>query len=209
MNSLPEELQQEILFSLKEPRDIYRLCATSRQNRQTCADSSFWREKFRRENLPLLEEGDDLAQWLDSYKRALGASRTASRLIESRRMVEIRLDRVPFVELLKPLDEDALVEVWTIMHEKENLERHPHMVITRDGIKEEEMLVIHNYLLVLYPKGNNYLREIEDEQEEITTTGNRKEISSLPTSTLLISKEDLWFMIYQLAFFGYPFLRQG
>lgn len=58
MQDLPEELQEEILFSLREPKDLYRACSTSRTNLSICSGSAFWREKFRRENLPLLEEGD-------------------------------------------------------------------------------------------------------------------------------------------------------
>ncbi|SOB74250.1 hypothetical protein BQ9231_00367 [Cedratvirus lausannensis] len=75
MQDLPIELQEEILFSFSQVTDLARVCSSSQQNKQICSDSSFWEEKFRRENLPLLEEGSNFVEWSDIYRKSLRAAK--------------------------------------------------------------------------------------------------------------------------------------
>lgn len=72
MEELPAELLQEFLLATR-PRDVLAFCSTNRTLYELCSSPYLWREKFRREGIPLLEVGKDFHQWLKIYTRSLRA----------------------------------------------------------------------------------------------------------------------------------------
>ena len=199
MQNLPVELQEEILFSLREPRDLYQACSVSRGNRQLCSDASFWREKFRREDLPLLEEGSNPAQWISIYDRSIQAAHTADRMISSNQEIQIALSQVTDGNLVE-IPGAGIKGLWEVM-QKGGVERYMGWV----AVMQTEITVVHDYYLILYPRGDKYMYEKIDNQEERTEYGTIRQILSVPGIKIALNKEDVWFLVYRLAYFGYPF----
>ncbi|SHO33303.1 Hypothetical protein BQ3484_235 [Cedratvirus A11] len=90
------QVQEEILLFLTEPRDLYKYYSACRQDRDICSSSAFWRERFRRENLPVLEQGEDFSSWMEIYIKSLFSARVANEKVSS--SVEINLSLVTKVE---------------------------------------------------------------------------------------------------------------
>ncbi|SPN79318.1 F-box domain-containing protein [Cedratvirus Zaza IHUMI] len=200
MQDLPIELQEEILFSFSQVTDLARVCSSSRQSRQICSSASFWRAKFRREGLPLLEEGSNFSQWLGIYDRSLKAVQVANAKISSGQEIEIALSRVANVDLVKVLNSD-IEDLWEVT-QKGGVERYIGWVAV---VMQTEITVIHDYYIVLYPQGNKYMYGKIDKQEEITEYGTIRQTLAIPNIKIALSKDDTWFMIYRLVYHGYPF----
>ncbi|SOB74252.1 hypothetical protein BQ9231_00369 [Cedratvirus lausannensis] len=157
--------------------------------------SSFWREKFRTDNLPLLEEGEDFYHWSELYDRSVQAGQVAHEKINSGRTIQIALSKVDNLDLLKVthLDQDT----WESIQEN-NLDNYLSMM-------QEEKTIIHDYYLLLSPRAEFYLYEKIDKREEINNQDIRKQILFLPSTKIALSKDDAWFFVYRLAYHGYPF----
>ncbi|SPN79324.1 F-box domain-containing protein [Cedratvirus Zaza IHUMI] len=116
MQDLPVELQERVLLSLKQPEDLYRACSTSRANFGICSGSVFWRAKFAREGLPLLEEGNNFATWLKIYAESVSSAEIADELISSRDQLLISIKDIPDLSLLQiPGYEKQLETLWREM----------------------------------------------------------------------------------------------
>ena len=196
MQDLPVELQEEILFSIKEPRDLYQACSVSRGNRKICSDASFWREKFRREGLPLLEEESasfNLQQWLESYEKSLQSAQLAHEELADPREDGISLADVYDLSLLPGL-EDILGEAWEKVHSDENV-THGEEIFTE---------TTDEYFVFLGPKTlagklrYNYgiIRESTID-EGGRTHGDLEEIDT----DVFMSKEDAWKVYFGLFYF--------
>nr|WIL04715.1 F-box domain-containing protein [Cedratvirus duvanny] len=201
MDALPLEIQENILLSLVEPDDLLRACSTSRQNREICSGSVFWREKFSREDLPLLQEGYSFASWTAIYKKAFQAAQTADRLVNSGEDILIRLSEIFDLRHLGFVVYKDIREIWQETREGNN--SHTYFVV--DGADEEHQVTIHSdYYLVFTPSSGLYSMDLVDypqstDGEEILP--ERIQTRFGPTLT----KEDMWKVVYRMAFFGYIF----
>lgn len=195
MQNLPIELQEEVLLSLREPKDLYQACSSSRQNRQICSASAFWREKFRRENLPLLEEGNNLSQWLNIYRKSLAAAKRVDKRMLSGYSINISLTQVDDPKILLPLGrEEEITYYWNIMKASDHVQ------------KSRYYKTIHGYTIEFFPgSGANSRYELVDNYEienhdprygpSAYTVTERKKLQDGTVST-----EDLWFILFQLAY---------
>jgi hypothetical protein len=113
------------------------------------------------------------------YERSVQAARIADERIDSGHTIEIALDGIENLDLLRVTDLDQ--DTWEIIQVDKCLSG----------------LITHDYYLVLSPRANFYLYDKIDKQEEQTLL--------LPSAKIALSKDDAWFFIYRLAYFGYPF----
>ncbi|SPN79328.1 F-box domain-containing protein [Cedratvirus Zaza IHUMI] len=198
MQDLPEELQEEILLSLKEPKDLQRACSTSLNQRRICSSASFWREKFRRENLPLVEEGNNFAEWSEIYRKSLRAAKRTDERILSGELIRINLASVDDPEILQPLgNTEEIVRYWNIMQTFTNVER--------DAIR----LTKHYYDIDFFPSPKVSRYELVDNSiiEPVGYAGVRGEmlggytrVKKLKILDGTVSTEDLWFILYQTTY---------
>jgi len=90
--SLPPELSENIL--LHTPiEDLDSLCKISRQYYSLCSDRLFWSKKFRNDGLPLLKEGNSLAEWLLLYKNTVRCMKLAKDIIISFTEDDVRFEQ--------------------------------------------------------------------------------------------------------------------
>ncbi|SHO33311.1 F-box domain [Cedratvirus A11] len=192
MQGLPLELQEEVLFSLKEPEDLSRVCSSSRGSRQICSDRSFWREKFRRENLPLLEEGSSFSQWVQIYRKSLRAARKTDERLTSGDPIKISLVSLDNTDILKPLGQEKQI-------------KHYWLTANNAGANVgDDVRVVHGFNIELYPGPviTNY--ELNDTYTSSRAGFGRGLLATLyPPGTRTIkyltgtvNTEDLWFMLY-------------
>lgn len=77
---LPNEALFEVLLHTPVP-DIRKFCRTSKSHENLCNDAYFWREKFARDGVPLIEEGLDWTSWSNIYLSAVDAQKYVSRFL--------------------------------------------------------------------------------------------------------------------------------
>ncbi|SPN79326.1 F-box domain-containing protein [Cedratvirus Zaza IHUMI] len=188
---------QENLFSIKEADDLYHACSSSQQNKQICSDSSFWEEKFRRENLPLLEEGTNLSQWIQIYQRSLQAARRAEDKINSGERIRFSLLNVSEPGALSSLPNgEELVSYW-----KRLIKQDLQPDIRGGSITTE------SYFLIFSPQPSRREYEYKLFFSVATRRIGGYAINQGPawkgeTVHGNISTEDLWFLLYQLLYSG-------
>lgn len=196
MQDLPVELREEVLFSLTEPDDLYRACSTSQQNRQICSNASFWREKFRRENLPLLREGINTSDWVQVYRKSIKVARKVDKKFASGQRVRINFGSHKNIDFLQPLGYmDMFTKYWRIMRTN-NLEKRGNVTI------------VHAYDVDFFPGPKTSKFELIDNYK--TRTG-REKITGVRLSyadpevihTGSVPSEDLWFVLFQMIYHDY------
>ncbi|SHO33302.1 Hypothetical protein BQ3484_234 [Cedratvirus A11] len=203
MDTLPEEIQENILLSLVDPDDLFRACSTSRESRNICSGSVFWREKFAREGLPLFQEGYTFTAWIAIYKKAFRAAQTADRLIDSGENIEIRMSEIFDLRHLGFYLYKDIREMWqeeregdtSVSYDYMDVEGQEHQVTTRD-----------DYYFVFTPSSGIYDMTIVNYQ--IVNDNQEETISEMPVQTrfgLNLITKDMWTVVYRMAFFGYNF----
>ncbi|SPN79471.1 F-box domain-containing protein [Brazilian cedratvirus IHUMI] len=200
MQGLPVELQEEVLFSLKEPEDLYRACSSSRQNRAICSASVFWREKFRRENLPLLEEGDSFRRWLDIYVKSLRVAEMADQEIAHPQGINLAL--VPDLSLLPGL-ENVLEKEWLEVRSGKNVYSRITKPARRARGQEKEISVFtNNYFIFLLPEDSTYRYQVIYEG---FTSKNGVKGPTLKTLSyqvkVALNQEQVWNILYHLFYY--------
>ncbi|SPN79323.1 F-box domain-containing protein [Cedratvirus Zaza IHUMI] len=198
LQDLPVELQEEILLSLKEPGDLLRACSSSQQNRQICSNDAFWREKFRRENLPLLRQGINAADWVQIYRKSLEVARKVDERFASGKMVRINLASYKNIDFLKPLGHmDLFTRYWKIMR-------------TSNVEKRGNITILHAYNIDLFPGPKTSKFELIDNYSERTgrenfmTRGVRLDYTNPQVIyTGSVPTEDLWFALFQMTYYDY------
>ncbi|SOB74254.1 hypothetical protein BQ9231_00371 [Cedratvirus lausannensis] len=162
-------------------------------------DSSFWREKFRRENLPLLEEGNNSAEWEEIYRKSQRAARKVDKSMLSGDPIIISLTSVDDPKILLPLGRtEEIMRYWEIMHNSAHIQR------------SGDYRTIHGYTLDFFPGTGVSRYELLDKYR--TETPQRLPRDSymprryvIPTKIKIldgtVSTEDLWFILFQLAYF--------
>ena len=68
--ALPPEVQEKILLE-SDPENLIQLCAVNTAYHQLCESGSFWRERFRREGLPLITPQMFLLDWVNEYRHTV------------------------------------------------------------------------------------------------------------------------------------------
>lgn len=71
--NVPLEVYINFLIDLPVD-DLINACSSNKENRELCS-SSFWKDKFVREGIPLLEEGTNFPSWLAIYTESIYAKR--------------------------------------------------------------------------------------------------------------------------------------
>ncbi|SHO33314.1 F-box domain [Cedratvirus A11] len=220
MQDLPEELQEEILLSLKEPKDLQRACSASRQNREICSGSAFWRAKFAREGLPLLEQvvrsppdllashssseqGKDFFQWIKLYAKALQASRLAEEQLHTDEVKGVNLEQLPDLSYLPGLEE-FLQPFYNEVKSGENVERTVRQVRAPD----EPLMHIEfhdDYIVYLHPAAYGYRYEVTERRrifrDGILTRDNTRPIYA----SRIMTSDQAWNILYRLFYFGILF----
>nr|WIL02754.1 DNA-directed RNA polymerase subunit [Cedratvirus borely] len=210
MQDLPEELQEEILLSLKEAKDLQRACSASRQNREICSGSAFWRAKFAREGLPILERispsserGESFAQWIKLYAKALQASRLAQEQLYTQETKGVNLEQLPDLSYLPGLEE-FLQPYYDKVKSGENIERIVRQVRAPD---EPPMHIeFHDdYFVYLLPVAYGYRYEVTERRrifrDGVLTRDNTRPIYA----SRIITSDQAWNILYRLFYFGVLF----
>nr|WIL04465.1 F-box domain-containing protein [Cedratvirus lena] len=191
MNYLPPETKEQILLSLREPKDICQACSTSRDYYAICSEEGFWKRKFRRERMQPLETGKDFADWLRIYEKSLDSVRIANKLIDSGKKIIIDMALVtnPRVLLLFKSDTE-MMDFWYYAEKKEK----------KEGINT----YIYYISIVPHHEPGLYVCYLRYDVSQID--GNYSSV--VPVSVVLgavLTKRDLQVLLYRLAYFGYPF----
>ncbi|SOB74259.1 hypothetical protein BQ9231_00376 [Cedratvirus lausannensis] len=203
MDTLPEEVQENILLSLVEPDDLFRACSTSRESRNICSGSAFWREKFAREGLPLLQEGHTFTAWISIYKKAFRAAQIADRLVDSGEDILIRMSEIFDLRHLGFYIDSRVMGIWQEAREGDSYAHHNY--IDEEG-QEHHVSIRDDFYLVFTPSSDIYTMSIVN--YEVTTDNQEETISQtlVPSRfTLKLEAKDMWRVVYNVAFFGYHF----
>lgn len=200
MQTLPEEVQENILLSLSEPDDLLRACSLNRLNRDICSGSSFWREKFAREGLPLVQEGYTFSSWSTIYKRAFYAAQLAEEMIASGEQFRVRLANVFNLQDLDIPPNDDIRKAWYEMRESDN-----RITINYVGNHDSNYTFIDDLCLVFKPfTRNNYVLDIVNFQTIIDDNQETVHYFTIPMqSKPVFSVKETWNVIYRIFFFGY------
>nr|WIL04713.1 F-box domain-containing protein [Cedratvirus duvanny] len=203
MQDLPEELQEKVLLSIRKPQDLYRACSTSRQSRGICSGSVFWRAKFTREGLPLLEQGENFTSWLGIYRKSMESAQVADEMINSKQEIVIPLEDLPDLSLLQvPGYERRLEQLWQDTKTGANQTTIIHQSRFYD---EEETVTKHikDYFVYLLPSDNFYTFAVVEERNSTVRNGKTKSSSKTLYTSRPITKDDAWVTIYRLTYFGF------
>ncbi|SOB74509.1 hypothetical protein BQ9231_00626 [Cedratvirus lausannensis] len=191
MNYLPVETKEQILLSLREPKDIYQACTTSREHLSICSEEGFWRERFKRERMQPLEKGKDFADWLRIYEKSLDSVRIANKLIDSRKKINIDMALVTNPRVLRLFRSDTkMMDFWYHAEKKEK----------KKGIST------HIYYISILADHEPGLYVCYLRHDVSQTEGNYSSI--VPESIALgaiLTERDLQVLLYRLAYFDYPF----
>ncbi|SPN78782.1 Hypothetical protein ZAZAV_4 [Cedratvirus Zaza IHUMI] len=191
MNYLPVETKEQILLSLREPKDIYQACTTSREHLSICSEEGFWRERFRRERMQPLEKGKDFADWLRIYEKSLDSVRIANKLIDSGEKINIDMALVTNPRVLRLFRSDTkMMDFWYYAEKKEK----------KEGIDT------HIYYIRIVPYSEPGLYVCYLRYDVSQTDGNYSSV--VPVSVILgavLTERDLQVLLYRLAYFDYPF----
>nr|WIL03691.1 hypothetical protein Cplu_250 [Cedratvirus plubellavi] len=186
------QVQEEILLFLTEPGDLYRHYSVCRQNREICSSPAFWRERFRRENLSVLEQGEDFSSWLGIYIKSLFSDRVANEKASS--SVEINLSLVAKPEHVEVKGLEGFIhDLW-----KKSDPNRPR--------ETDDLFDKNRYYLVLEEKAGLFKLDIVNETTYSYSSLEETSVTykvSLPE--VFLNKEEVCFMIYRLSYFGYPF----
>lgn len=120
MEHIPTELKDELLHA--SGQNFVSLCRTNREFFNLCSSSSFWREKFRREDIPIVEEGYDYDSWLEIYKKSVNAKRRTETLVsqgyEQLFWLPLYLVRNPEVIMVPGVDSQVVEKYIKLAHEQ-------------------------------------------------------------------------------------------
>lgn len=192
---LPEELQEEVLFSLRQPRDLYRACSASSSQRRICSGLTFWKAKFAREGLPLLEEGNNLASWLDLYNRALQAAQLADEEL-------VNLENLPNLSYLPGLEE--VLQPYYKVKSGENVEHIVRQVRAADE-PAQEIEIRDDYFVFLVPTEEGGHRYEVTERRIFPDGILTRDHSRILYASSIMNSEQAWKILYRLFYFGVLF----
>ena len=191
MDYLPVETKEQILLSLREPRDIYQACITSREHLGICSEEGFWRERFRRERMQPLEKGKDFTDWLRIYGKSLDSVHIANKIIASGKKISIDMALVTNPRVLRLFRSDTrMMDFWYYAEKKEK----------KKGIST------HIYYISIVASREPGLYVCYLRHDVSQTEGNYSSVvpeSIAPGSVL--TERDLQVLLYRLAYFDYPF----
>lgn len=177
---------QRLFLSLTNPDELASSCYSSEYGREICSGREFWEEKFNREGLPLLEEGNDPQTWLEIYRKSQKVARKTEKRMQSPR-VSIFLVDVTDPDMLLPLSRSAFIlPFWKNRHgHGYRLDFNPSYT---DGV--------YSYVLVELP------RQKADYAGRLIIKSERLE----PILKGTVGAMDLWNIIYQEIYNEKPLL---
>lgn len=136
---LPAEIWEEVLFLLPS-HELVNLCSTNRVYRNLCSSGSFWRERFRREGLPLfflqkLSEAASFSEFVKVYQKTLHDVEKRDEFLPTNSSVHRYERRVAFIRVVPETDPDILTVPGV---DREAVESFYREVL--DNEKEEETI---------------------------------------------------------------------
>nr|WIL03295.1 DNA-directed RNA polymerase subunit [Cedratvirus borely] len=194
MNYLPVETKEQILLSLREPKDIYQACTTSREHLSICSDQGFWRERFRREGLYILEMGRDFTDWLRIYEKAIRASEVADRILQKQEKVVVDMVLVTKPRVLQLFRSDTTMLDFYLQWRKADSKRKP---------KDFEAPVY--YIEFLLDKPGFYRYHLIQGTSQTLPSGLVIIPIKFKSGAGFLRERDLQVLLYRLAYFDYPF----
>lgn len=190
MEYLPLELKEKILLHA-DPKEVLSLCSTSIEFLSLCSSAVFWREKFAKENIPLLEEGVTASEWLHIYSRSLEAIQQANRFLANiergkKGKVEFtdlaRLENIDFLRL-PGIYFPFIERLWKETQKAEELAPYD---------REASEFLLNSPYLVISKSPESFYVDVYYPLMGLT------EDRSFPQT-----KEEIWELLYRLSYFTY------
>jgi len=106
------------------PEKLLLLCSTSAEYYFLCADGHFWKKRFRKDKLPLLEEKtwkklnfpdqETRLEWMKLYDHAVQSREEAAKLVEKRVPFSVQLHDLlsPLPLFLLPMKRKDVLRLW-------------------------------------------------------------------------------------------------
>ena len=116
--------ERENVLLNSSPEELLLLCATSLEYYFLCANGQFWKKKFKKDNLPLLEEKtwkrlnfpdrETRLEWMKLYKHAVQSREDANKLVVKRVPFTVQLNELlsPLPLFLLPMKRKDILELW-------------------------------------------------------------------------------------------------
>lgn len=197
MQNLPEEVQEQVLLSVREASDLQQVCSVSSSQRRICSGPSFWREKFAREGLTMLEEGTSLREWLAIYQKSLQAAEGTEQYLRNMESRGVNLSDLPDLSFLPGL-EGFLQPYFEKVKSGENIER----IVRAPDDEPFEYIEIHNdYFIFLAPILDGHLYEVVERRVFRDGTLTRDHSLVIHVSPLI--SEQTKSILYRLFYFGF------
>ncbi|SHO33151.1 F-box domain [Cedratvirus A11] len=184
MQDLPVELKEEILLGL-QGTDLYSACYTSTEFESICFDPVFWKRKFAREGLHMMERGDNSEQWIDIYLYSREVMEKVRLDLKKRDLVlQLDLYHVPCPDVISVgcVDTDVVKDYLEESGDNEGMEKYLFRIRElqdKEELDEEEQeelsllefkLESYNYCSLQIIHNHNiiyYLSVVDGHREEI------------------------------------------
>ena len=99
--------------------DMKNVCFTNKNTIKICSSKQFWYEKFNRYNMPIINPGHSISQWIVEYKHVSEATKIANYLLSI-----VHKDQTKTIEVNFKFDpNDDLDNIISIVDHLENNEK--------------------------------------------------------------------------------------
>jgi hypothetical protein len=207
MQELPVEMKEELLLGL-QGSDLYSLCYTSRGFEAICSDPVFWKRKFAREGLPMMERGNNSEHWIDLYLYSREAMEKVREDLKKRDLVlQLDLYHAPCSNVISVgcVNEQVVQEYLDESRENAGIEKYLFRIRELQDKEEldedeEEELSLLEYKLESY---NYYSLQIIHNQNIMyylsVVDGHREEI--LKEDIYFLTPGELELLLYKIHYY--------
>lgn len=110
LEKIPPEIIQNTLLNL-DIGELNNVCRTSKSIQNICTDRIFWRDKFRRDNVPIIYPEDPYIQWKDFVGDNMDVNEYVNIYYFSQKIQRARRDADI---ILKNIKNDVYPEEWGV-----------------------------------------------------------------------------------------------
>ncbi|QIN54212.1 hypothetical protein [Cedratvirus kamchatka] len=208
MQELSLGIKEEILLAV-QGLDLYNLYQVSRELKSICSSSVFWKRKFAREGLYILEKAGSFEQWMDIYLYSRKAKEKVRVNLEKKDpLLQLDLYYVPSSSVITVgcVNKDVVEEYLEESRSNEGIEEYLFRIRELQDMEEldeeeEDELSILEFKLESY---NYYSLQVVHAQQEImyylcAVDGHREE--TLREDVYFLSPQELEFLLYKVHYY--------
>ncbi|SPN79275.1 F-box domain-containing protein [Brazilian cedratvirus IHUMI] len=207
MQDLPREMKEEILLGL-QGSDFYEACYTCTEFNSILGSPAFWRTKFTREGLYMMERGDSPQHWIDIYLYSREVMKQVSEDLKKEGLVlQLNLYRVPCPDVITVgcVDKDKVREYLEESSDTEGIEKYLFRIRElqdKEELDEEEdeELSLYEYKLESYKFSNLQIIHNNNIIYYLSVVdGHREEI--LREDIYFLTPDELEFLLYKIHYY--------